>query len=1009
MKKHLLYSIFGLTLLSFGAQAQRSPLSNFYLYNRIMINPAATGDEGHFNAFLLHRASNTGINGAAVNQYLTLHAPVTKTMNMGLVMLNQEEGIIKRTSANLNYSYNLKIFNDHALSFGVAAGIFQNRINFNELVVENPAEYGLYANSINAIKFNADFGIKYQWDNLEVHVAFPNLVPNKSQRVTMNDPSFFQSNTQFNGMVSYKYKTTDKLTLQPAVMVRSITNGGFYHEYMLNFNYKGVGWAAVGYRNKNGFIFNAGTNIFKNLGVFYSYDFFNNTLGMQSFGSHEIGLSFNFSKDGSSLFEALENDTAAAKKDDGMQKLIEAVKEEKAAKRKEQQAWREKQLKLKEERIKARTARKQQTIIIQSDQLPNSGKDVNININSPAKVDSKLEGNNTIDITLDGYDMASNAGLEKKLDSLFAIMAANGSGAGQADLEKIRQDLSVLKLQLPQNAEIDKRNQMMREDFNAALAKMAQRVDAVEKNTAAGIASKNAMSEDDNAAIKQLREDLYRLKNEVQTPKIEVSNLAGSSAKDIEFALDFLRYEIVDLKKKVEVNEDLSTENKSKIDDLQNNLARLSSEFKIADKGSVQSEEMNAFGTELNIIKADIEILKEINSRNEAFKNELSQSNSKADYDKLLSDLKAQFAQVANNGSSSISAEDKAAKTAAISTEIISVEKELSDLQNNKNAADAAAKKLVLENKLRKLNRDIANLRTLDEVDVAYNDQLSSSIVNNYQNYFNSQLRASDNVEVYQRLLNENKLQLEAAEKIDKIKMSQPEMEKVNLAKRQIKDLELELAAIDPNATDEATLNKKIELERKLRKLNGDVAKIGHLVEDDSDFRDLLSNSITKTGISKSSSTVDNSANNEEIAALKNDVDRLNKELAMLKEALKGAGTVDLSSIEAKLTKKIEKEIEAKYVSVTSKTNDKGEVELTKSNLQEGYYIVINSERKYEDILHAQKELARQGIETQVVQNVRKTWYHLFTTTLPTRQEAGKAVGDIREKGFSDAWWLLIE
>lgn len=76
------------------------------------------------------------------------------------------------------------------------------------------------------------------------------------------------------------------------------------------------------------------------------------------------------------------------------------------------------------------------------------------------------------------------------------------------------------------------------------------------------------------------------------------------------------------------------------------------------------------------------------------------------------------------------------------------------------------------------------------------------------------------------------------------------------------------------------------------------------------------------------------------------------------------------------------------------------------SNTTGSYYVIVASRRSEEAIKLAQEDLLKQGYKTEIMQNERKSWYHLTPQRLETRKEAGEAVTELRAKGFKGAWWL---
>ena len=75
-------------------------------------------------------------------------------------------------------------------------------------------------------------------------------------------------------------------------------------------------------------------------------------------------------------------------------------------------------------------------------------------------------------------------------------------------------------------------------------------------------------------------------------------------------------------------------------------------------------------------------------------------------------------------------------------------------------------------------------------------------------------------------------------------------------------------------------------------------------------------------------------------------------------------------------------------------------------NTSGGYHIIVASRKSEEAIKQAQADYSRMGHQTEIIQNLNKTWYHLSVERLKTRDEAGSRVSELRNKGFKGAWWI---
>ncbi len=73
--------------------SQQIPANNFYVRSPIIINPAATGNDGNLSAFMNYRDQWSGLKGAPEVVRFGVHGFVTDAMGIGIVVSQQKTGI----------------------------------------------------------------------------------------------------------------------------------------------------------------------------------------------------------------------------------------------------------------------------------------------------------------------------------------------------------------------------------------------------------------------------------------------------------------------------------------------------------------------------------------------------------------------------------------------------------------------------------------------------------------------------------------------------------------------------------------------------------------------------------------------------------------------------------------------------------------------------------------------------------------------------------------------------
>ena len=344
----LVIAIFGSAVSSY---AQQLPISSLYQNNRMLFNAANTGDQDDAMLQLNHKQQWAGIKGAPTVQLLTLQTALNDYMGIGGMIKNTSSDIMRQTSAHLNYSYGVDVALGHRLTFGLGAVYYQNSLDLNSIIVEDPSELSLYNANLNGSALNFDFGIRYNWDALEVGISANQLRNNKLNGFAPGDGRFNQFRTHYNFLASYNYEVNSDFTISPIVLVRYINQVGVINDYMVGVNYKGLVWGNIGYRDGSNFIFSAGTWLTNSVGFNYAYNYSNTLLALESFGTHEINISIKLSGSKEGPYKGKVEDGALTEKE----KAIIGEKEKNRTKKDAERLIKEAEKKSKYKTIKIKT------------------------------------------------------------------------------------------------------------------------------------------------------------------------------------------------------------------------------------------------------------------------------------------------------------------------------------------------------------------------------------------------------------------------------------------------------------------------------------------------------------------------------------------------------------------------------------------------------------------------------------------------------------------------------
>lgn len=299
MKRLILTSISVLCILA--AQAQQEMLVSQYMFNGLFINPAYSGSHSYAEATGLYRAQWTGLDGAPTTQTFGVDGPIaSETMGIGLTFINDQIGDTRQTEVFANWSYHLFLDPDgkNKLSFGIRAGFSDFSANLTDTRVFDDGDPVFSGDVSNAFvpKFGAGvyYYSKYWYAGLSVPTIFAG---DEDVRFNINDVGgrYFEPHTYLTA--GYVWRINPDLSLKPSFLLRYLNDAPVQADINCNLLIKNTFWIGASYRTGDAVIAILEYNIGNDLRIGYAYDFTTTAIGNYSGGSHEVMLSYKFSRD----------------------------------------------------------------------------------------------------------------------------------------------------------------------------------------------------------------------------------------------------------------------------------------------------------------------------------------------------------------------------------------------------------------------------------------------------------------------------------------------------------------------------------------------------------------------------------------------------------------------------------------------------------------------------------------------------------------------------------------
>jgi type IX secretion system PorP/SprF family membrane protein len=312
---------------SFG---QAKPSYTQYVLNNYILNPAVTGIENYVDVKMSNRNQWTGINGAPVTSYISLHGPIGKSdlrtsatsfqvpgenprgtqyweqytapeahHGIGFIAMNDKAGYLNRWSVSGSYAYHKPLSIRTTLAAGINAGmssvtIDRSKIDFGNLNPDDPA-IGYSTGELKNIKPEIGVGLWLYSAKYFAGISVLNIVPGKFKFVkdekygTYYTPNYFFT-------VGYRANITEDLNLIPSLMVQ------FWEPQLLGVHanvklqYQDRLWVGACYRYGDlisGYSAMAGVNIANTFNLSYSYEVATTgRLRAYTGNTHEIMIGF---------------------------------------------------------------------------------------------------------------------------------------------------------------------------------------------------------------------------------------------------------------------------------------------------------------------------------------------------------------------------------------------------------------------------------------------------------------------------------------------------------------------------------------------------------------------------------------------------------------------------------------------------------------------------------------------------------------------------------------------
>lgn len=288
--------LFTLMILSLGSIAQQFPIHTNYLFNDQLYNPATSGMDHYLEGKASVRKQWLGLEGSPTTLLVGAEAMMPKSpISAGGYILSDATGALGRTGLTLTGAYELDLGDQGNVRLGLAAGIYRLQLD-QDINVQDIDDKTLIQAQSGRWLPDVNVGLLYTHNRFYAGLSVPQFLQTKADFVSNGIESVYRLERSFYLMTGYRYQATERIEVEPMVLLRYARPGMFQGELMVKGTFDNKFWLGGLYRTSDAAAVMAGMQINDQLEVGYAYDITLSPLRTHGSGSHELMVGFKLAK-----------------------------------------------------------------------------------------------------------------------------------------------------------------------------------------------------------------------------------------------------------------------------------------------------------------------------------------------------------------------------------------------------------------------------------------------------------------------------------------------------------------------------------------------------------------------------------------------------------------------------------------------------------------------------------------------------------------------------------------
>lgn len=275
----------------FSGRAQQDPMYSMYTQDKMLINPAFVGSSNWVVGTLKYRNNAPSFKNQYTTQTFNLHGPVqAKHIGLGVKVVNDKRAVLTNLNIAVDASYHLNLAGGK-LSFGVEGGVYNRRINYDELVTSQKNDQALNLYNFSSTVPDFSFGFYYQRKQFYAGYSKYHLLGARFDRKEFpNSASFIHASDYF--IVGSIIDVSKKWAVEPSILLKYQAKGNIQLDASVLVCFDNKLSLGLQYRTGSALLTMLKYNITDRLKISYSYDYNLSRFSQLSPGAHEVIISY---------------------------------------------------------------------------------------------------------------------------------------------------------------------------------------------------------------------------------------------------------------------------------------------------------------------------------------------------------------------------------------------------------------------------------------------------------------------------------------------------------------------------------------------------------------------------------------------------------------------------------------------------------------------------------------------------------------------------------------------